>query len=665
MDSNQPITARTRSAQPKVSVIIPVHNTERYIERCVMSAVRQTIGVGRLEIIAIDDGSTDGTGAVLDRLAADLPALTVIHQEASGGASRPRNVGLDHASGEFVFFLDSDDHLGTEALERMVAMAERGDSDVVLGKTVSPGGRHVAQDLFRHSQADADLFTSAVYYTLNPLKLFRRSLIDRLGLRFPEDVRIGEDHLFVAHAYLHAHAISVVADYDCYYWTRRTDGSSLTQRGADYFERLPQTEQVIELIAAHTEPGVGRDHLIARHLRLEVLKRFNKRFLGMPADEQRRLTAEIKKVLDRWTTADVRRRLDVRWRLRAYCVQHDLFDELLEVVRFDLSGEKAGVVREKGRVYAAHPLFRRGVIPDDCFDRTLKDPPEVRLNGMERKGTVVTLSGRATWGPDDDQRVELVLREWTTGEEHRLPAGAPGFEVEVDLATVAGGRPLRPGLWDVSVAVTGHGMTSETRLGRDRADHLRKAPPTWEMPLAGDAPVPVGAYYTKPHGNLTFDVADTRNRPPGDVLTVDDVVMNGPATLTVTGRRTSASEVRVRLTDPDGTVHTVPAETHDDGGFTATVPLLTVADGGPLPAGLWTVTLHTERDGLGHTVRIAPRPGMSAAWRHDGRRHRAAAVTSGRLPGLTLRVTTARARRIRALRRLRRILAAGSGVGRR
>jgi hypothetical protein len=652
------------TSRPKVSVIIPVYNAQEYVERCVLSVVRQTIGTSRLEIIAVDDGSTDDSGEILDRLATSHTALTVIHQPPSGGPSRPRNAGLDRASGEFVFFLDSDDHLGTEALERMVAMADRNGSDVVLGKTVSPGGRYVAPGIFRHSQADADLFTSAVYYTLNPLKLFRRSLIERFRLRFPEDIRVGEDQPFVAHAYLHAHAISVVADYDCYHWTRRTDGTSLTQRGVDYFERLPQTEQVIELIATHTEPGAGRDHLVARHLRFEVLKRFNKRFLGMKPEEQHRLTGEIKKVLDRWMTDDVRRRLDVPWRLRAYCVQHDLFDELLEVVRLELSGDKPGSVPENGRVYLAHPFFRAGTIPDECFDRTSQQPVDHLLSAVETAGSVVTLGGRATWGPDNDQHVALVLREWTTGEEYRIPARAPDFQVRLDLATVAGGRRLPPGLWDVYVAVTVDRMTMESRLGSNRAEHVDDAARSWDVTL-GRAPVAITAYYTK-HGNLTFDVTEVGTAPYGEVLTVDDVTMRGPGTMTVNGHRTpehtlspgEAEAVTVWLSGSDGAVHTIAAKTNDDGGFTATIPLATMVDGGPLPEGRWTVTLHTGLDGLGHTVRISPQPDLTMKWRHNGRRYRAKAVAAGRPPGLALHVTTVRADRLAPLRRLRRACAA-------
>ncbi|MGJ3559518.1 glycosyltransferase family 2 protein [Streptomyces sp. INA 01156] len=88
-----------------------------------------------MEVIAVDDGSTDGTGECLEEFAGRAPMpVTVIRQANSGGPSGPRNIGLDRATGRYVFFLDADDRLGHEALQRMVAMADRAGTDVVLGR---------------------------------------------------------------------------------------------------------------------------------------------------------------------------------------------------------------------------------------------------------------------------------------------------------------------------------------------------------------------------------------------------------------------------------------------------------------------------------------------------------------------------------------------------
>ena len=107
-----------------VSVIVPVFNVEPYLRECLDSVLRQSLGFQRIELIAVDDGSTDGSGRILDEYAS-MRGITVIHESRSGGAGRPRNVGLDIATGTYVFFLDADDYLGTEALERLVEVAER------------------------------------------------------------------------------------------------------------------------------------------------------------------------------------------------------------------------------------------------------------------------------------------------------------------------------------------------------------------------------------------------------------------------------------------------------------------------------------------------------------------------------------------------------------
>lgn len=126
-----------KNHEPDVSVIIGAYDAMPYLVRCLESVEAQTIGADRMEIVAIDDGSTDGTGACLEEFAARTAIpMRVVRQPNSGGPSGPRNRGLDLARGRYVFFLDADDYFGEEALERMVAMGDRAGTDVVLGKIV-------------------------------------------------------------------------------------------------------------------------------------------------------------------------------------------------------------------------------------------------------------------------------------------------------------------------------------------------------------------------------------------------------------------------------------------------------------------------------------------------------------------------------------------------
>lgn len=115
----------------KISVIIPLYNTEKYIEECINSARMQTYE--NLEIIVVDDGSTDSSGNIADRIATEDKRINVIHKE-NEGVSTARNTGLDAATGEYIAFLDSDDTYDKDALRGLKDILEKEDADLVYGR---------------------------------------------------------------------------------------------------------------------------------------------------------------------------------------------------------------------------------------------------------------------------------------------------------------------------------------------------------------------------------------------------------------------------------------------------------------------------------------------------------------------------------------------------
>ena len=110
------------STPPLISVIIPVYNIKEYLPRCVQSVCRQTYT--NLEILLVDDGSTDGTGALCDELGQTDSRVHVLHKE-NGGSSSARNLGLDHVEGEYIGFVDSDDYIAPQMYERLYAAMEK------------------------------------------------------------------------------------------------------------------------------------------------------------------------------------------------------------------------------------------------------------------------------------------------------------------------------------------------------------------------------------------------------------------------------------------------------------------------------------------------------------------------------------------------------------
>src|SRR4051794_5910435 len=136
---------------PKVSVIVPVFDPGSDIDDLIASLLGQTMPPGELELIFVDDGSTDGTPARLDALAAEHRHVRVQHIPNSGWPGKPRNIGLALARGDYVFSADNDDSPELDALERLPAMAVQDRADVVIGKVVGHG-KGVPRRLFEHNR---------------------------------------------------------------------------------------------------------------------------------------------------------------------------------------------------------------------------------------------------------------------------------------------------------------------------------------------------------------------------------------------------------------------------------------------------------------------------------------------------------------------------------
>ncbi|MGW1075807.1 glycosyltransferase family 2 protein [Streptomyces sp. NPDC002537] len=618
---------------PDVTVIIAAYNAMPYVTRSVTSVLGQSLGADRIELIVVDDGSTDGTADELDRLAENAPRMRVIRQPNSGGPAGPRNLGLDRATGRYVYFLDADDHIGPEALERMIAAADANGSDVVLGRIVGEGGRRAPQSMFRRNQPKTDVFASRVYWTLNPMKLFRRELIDRLRLRFDTGLSIGEDQPFVATAYLEAAAISVVADYDCLYWVAREDGNNITAREHGARMRIDLFRTMAGLVAERVEAGPDRDTLMHRHFAVELRDAVLELSREPQRDVQEKLLHELADLVALHWSEGLAARLPAVVRLRCHLVRHRHLDELLTLAHWELDRGSASygittlaptaakdpdVQVEGGRAYALYPYFRDSTlgIPDDCYDITAELRARHRVDSAEINATGLRLTGHAHIDRISTRGVssELILRKRGTDTERRLPvqghgedSGTAGYDVTVDLA------PLTAGFWDISLAVDAEGIAKEIRLGSSRAESVTTATTTL-VTATGTA---VALFTTKPYGNLTLDVGETRHRVlPHLRVTGAAWSPDVPATLVVKGRCTLASwpqgSLTVRAEGPEGAERTVPVEPRStDGAFTVQMPCTT--------PGEWKLSLRLAQDGKEWSVPVPPQPSLKPVrWQRLG-----------------------------------------------
>ncbi|GHF61864.1 hypothetical protein GCM10018790_44770 [Kitasatospora xanthocidica] len=354
---------------PDVTVVVAVYNTMPYLTACLDSLVGQSLAPGRLEVVAVDDGSTDGGGELLDEYAARHPGLfRVVHQSNSGGPAGPTNRGLELARGRYALFLGADDWLGPEALERLVTAADAWGSDVVVPKQVGVNGRLVPQGIFHANAESVGFADSALAWALADTKLFRLDLVRRHGLRRDETLKVFSDQPFTLEACLRAGKVSVLADYDCYFLVLREDRGNVTER-AGVLDRLRGIAALQQVAAELAAPGEELDALRARSFAWDVPRLLQDGFLLLDDATQRRVCAETARLVERFGAREVYHRLPVSARVRLELAAAVRPEALRDQIRYEAAHGEPPEVVDGRRHYAGFPAFRdRGLgLPDGLF----------------------------------------------------------------------------------------------------------------------------------------------------------------------------------------------------------------------------------------------------------------------------------------------------------
>ena len=207
---------------PKVSVIIPVYNAEKYLCECLDSVVNQTLK--DIEIICVDDGSTDGSVVILEEYRTKDSRITVISQ-ANGGLSSARNSGMHKAHGEYISFVDSDDLLELNALETAYKIAKDNNLDIIqFERKIYYESEQLAQDIpihIKHITESTEVMSGiqhvmtskdqGTYCVTVWSALWRRAFLEEHHILFKEGI-IHEDHLFSFQAYMAADRVMRIPD---------------------------------------------------------------------------------------------------------------------------------------------------------------------------------------------------------------------------------------------------------------------------------------------------------------------------------------------------------------------------------------------------------------------------------------------------------------------
>ncbi|MFF7019233.1 MULTISPECIES: CDP-glycerol glycerophosphotransferase family protein [Streptomyces] len=409
---------------PLLSVVIPVHNVEDYLEDCLRSVAEQTLAA--IEVVMVDDGSTDGSAAIAEAFAARDSRFRLVRQR-NGGLSAARNTGVRHTTPAvpYLAFADSDDFVVHDAYERMVASLESTGSDLVTGNVwrLTERGRQQAWQ-YRwltatrsrtHITRDPRLLADRVAWN----KVFRRSFWDGHAFAFPEG-KLYEDTPVMIPAHHLAGSVDVLHEH-VYYW--RVREGSITRRRTDVTgvrDRIDASEQVSAFLG---ERQAGPEQ--RRAYDVSCLRDDFGYFLdGLPMGGEAYRAAFLEGAgafVDR-AGDGVLAGLPVELRIKWQLVRERRLEELLAVLAFERANG-VGTFAVEGL-----PGRRRAVYPG------------VRGASARLARTDVPAVARlveARWGADGKLRLRgyAYLRN--------LPAGSARQQMKVGMVRAEGGRRVR------------------------------------------------------------------------------------------------------------------------------------------------------------------------------------------------------------------------------
>lgn len=358
-------------------MVVPLYNLESTVAACLDSVLAQPLR--DLEVVVVDDGSTDGSAAVVRAYADRDPRVRLV-QQANGGVSRARNVAVQHCTGDLVTFVDPDDVLPPDAWTPLLAALAHTGSDFAVGmmERIDAEGRRQRPPLLHRNHAEERL---AITIDDQPLmvadvfpcnKVFRLDFWRRAGLSFPVDVRY-EDQVLCTDAFLKASRFDVLTDV-VYEWNTRDDLSSATQargRLENLEDRIVTKHMTIDLVRTHGSTAL-LETLYREVLPIDMWEHFRAAVAPTTPEPDRywaRLREGLLEIWNRDTVPFERTSVPVGQRLMGWLVAQGRRDDLARLVA-EIDGP--GVPVEDGRYL--HPWVDERGLPEELTVTRVPSP---------------------------------------------------------------------------------------------------------------------------------------------------------------------------------------------------------------------------------------------------------------------------------------------------
>lgn len=493
----------------KITLGVPVYNSEKFIRQALDSFTRQTMSKDEFEVMIVDDCSTDNTIDVISEYKDKINLELIKLPENSGGPGKPRNKIIEMANGEYIFFVDSDDYISDEALSNMYDFARKNNTDVLLAKMKGVNGRGVPQSMFKTTEDNVDLFESRLVYALGPTKMFKTRMLRENLVHFPENLKTAEDQIFTMKAYLKSNVISVLSDKDYYFATLR-EGEHMNSASINPKDFFKIMSGIVNMIFDSKESVERKNHLAAsfidRHFSFSRTKDFSIKIKDINIRTE--FFQELEGFINSHLPKDVDEQIAPEIRTKVFLARNKDLDAYTKFEQC-LKDKNFKITISNGRLFGEF----------DCLDRypELKRIDVTRLNKMDlfmekfifdSKRLVLTTRINLALPINLKQDiVNLVLVHRVEKEEKvvvpvisHLSKGRYTFEIPI-AGLICDNTDL--GIWDAFIELRIGSYVVRGRLGNKRNKYLYRAE-TSNIISEGSLKYRLTPYFTKPYDNLSI-----------------------------------------------------------------------------------------------------------------------------------------------------------------
>ncbi len=460
----------------KVSVIVPIYNVSAFLPACLDSLVNQTLD--GLEVVMVDDGSTDDSGVIADRYARRHEGFTVVHRE-NGGLGSARNCGVKNAHGKYITFLDSDDIVPQDIYERMYCRAEAEGSDMAICAVERFNSSRewmsgIHDRAFRNIQSPTHITKNPdlLYDTISCNKLIRRDFWDKHGFAFPTGI-LYEDIPVTVPMHFLANQVSVVHSVG-YLWRERDTASKSITQNASSLKNLTDRLEILKRLKAFFAANVqdGELHILndVKTLRVDLII-FVKNCIAAEREQSLEMMRLIREYIREYMAPEALERLSLLERRLYDCVLQDDYDGLYRaaVYRTDTI-EKGKITERDGRFYLSLPEEIFGAAETDYTDELRVRPAKTYIHEVTADDGNITFRGqlylpRLNIAMGEQEVKAYLLGEFTgdktplaltytpntaltsekgvlfnsrTGEQAQYNYDGTGFEITVSAETLVG-----------------------------------------------------------------------------------------------------------------------------------------------------------------------------------------------------------------------------------